>query len=154
MGHQVAVPHDLSGIPDWINGTINNPSSLYEMGPAGATLEGFMINWMLNKLGWFKGKNLCDFRKLNKNGSGILTHGGSIANMTALSSARAAIAPNAWEDGSPEDLVVMGPSTAHYSILRALSIMGMGKKAFVPIPVDKNEVIITSTLEEIYAQVK
>ena len=51
MGHQVAVPHDLSGIPDWINGTINNPSSLYEMGPAGATLEGFMINWMLNKLG-------------------------------------------------------------------------------------------------------
>jgi L-2,4-diaminobutyrate decarboxylase len=74
--------------------------------------------------------------------------------MTALSSARAAIAPNAWEDGTPEDLVVMGPSTAHYSILRALSIMGMGKKAFVPIPVDENEVIITSTLEEIYTQIK
>lgn len=154
MGHQVAVPHDLSGIPDWINGTINNPSSLYEMGPAGATLEGFMINWMIKKLGWFKGKNLCDFSRLTKNGSGILTHGGSIANMTALSSARAAIAPNAWEDGTPEDLVVMGPSTAHYSILRALSIMGMGKKAFVPIPVDENEVIITSTLEEIYTQIK
>jgi L-2,4-diaminobutyrate decarboxylase len=113
-----------------------------------------MINWMLKKLGWFKGKNLCDFSRLTKNGSGILTHGGSIANMTALSSARAAIAPNAWEDGTPEDLVVMGPSTAHYSILRALSIMGMGKKAFVPIPVDENEVIITSTLEEIYTQIK
>ena len=34
MGHQVAVPQDLSGVPDWIHGTINNPSSLYEMGPA------------------------------------------------------------------------------------------------------------------------
>ena len=56
MGHQVAVPHDLSGIPDWIHGTINNPSSLYEMGPAGATLEAFMINWMLSQLGWFRGK--------------------------------------------------------------------------------------------------
>ena len=54
MGHQVAVPQDLSGIPDWIHGTINNPSSLYEMGPVGATLEGFMINWMLSKLNWFK----------------------------------------------------------------------------------------------------
>ena len=58
MGHQVAVPHDLSGIPDWIHGTINNPSSLYEMGPAGATLEAFMINWMLSQLGWFSGKSL------------------------------------------------------------------------------------------------
>ena len=62
MGHQVAVPQDLSGIPDWIHGTINNPSSLYEMGPAGATLEGFMINWMLSKLNWFKGKNFYDFK--------------------------------------------------------------------------------------------
>ncbi len=35
MGHQVAVPQDLSGIPELIHGTINNPSSLYEMGPAG-----------------------------------------------------------------------------------------------------------------------
>ena len=26
MGHQVAVPQDLSGIPDWIHGTVNNPS--------------------------------------------------------------------------------------------------------------------------------
>ena len=154
MGHQVAVPHDLAGIPDWIHGTVNNPSSLYEMGPAGATLEGFMINWMLSKLGWFYGTGLYDFRKLIKNGSGILTHGGSIANMTALSSARAAIAPESWEDGSPDDLVVMGPSTSHYSILRALSIMGMGKKAFIPVPVDKNEVMITSALEDVYKQIK
>ena len=128
MGHQVAVPQDLSGIPDWIHGTINNPSSLYEMGPAGATLEAFMINWMLNKLGWFKGTNLCDFNTHQKNGSGVLTHGGSIANLTALSAARAAIAPEAWTEGNPSDLVVMGPVTAHYSIARALSIMGMGKK--------------------------
>ena len=62
MGHQVAVPQDLSGIPDWIHGSINNPSSLYEMGPAGATLEAYMINWMLSQLGWFKGNNLYDFK--------------------------------------------------------------------------------------------
>ena len=39
MGHQVAVPHDLSGIPELIHGTINNPSSLYEMGPAGGLVK-------------------------------------------------------------------------------------------------------------------
>lgn len=153
MGHQVAVPQDLSGIPDWIHGTINNPSSLYEMGPAGAALEGFMINWMLSKLNWFKGKDLCDFSKQPSNGSGILTHGGSIANLTALSAARAAIAPEAWTKGNPDDLVVIGPASAHYSIGRALSIMGMGENAYVPVPVDSNEVILTTHLERIYKKV-
>jgi len=154
VGHQVAVPQDLSGIPDWIHGTINNPSSLYEMGPSGATLEGFMINWMLSKLNWFKGNDLYDFSNHKDNGSGTLTHGGSIANMTALSAARAKIAPESWMEGSPKDLVVMGPSTSHYSIVRSLSIMGMGKNSFIPVPVDTNEVIQTEALENIYAQIK
>ena len=46
----------------------------------------------------------------------------------------------------------MGPSTAHYSIARAISIMGMGKNAFIPVPVDKNEVLIPSALEEVYKE--
>lgn len=154
MGHQVAVPQDLSGIPDWIHGTINNPSSLYEMGPAGATLEAFMINWMLSKLDWFKGNDLCDFNPYPKNGSGLLTHGGSIANLTALSAARALIAPEAWTEGNPSDLVIIGPASAHYSIARALSIMGMGKNAYVSVPVDQNEVIQTTHLERVYEEVK
>ena len=154
MGHQVAVPQDLSGIPDWIHGTINNPSSLYEMGPAGATLESFMINWMLSKLNWFKGNDLCDFDYHQNNGSGILTHGGSVANLTALSAARAAIAPNAWTEGNPNDLVVIGPASAHYSISRSLSIMGMGKNAFIPVPVDSNEIILTYHLETILKDIK
>ena len=152
MGHQVAVPQDLSGIPDWIHGSINNPSSLYEMGPAGATLEAYMINWMLAQLGWFQGVNLHDFKLHQNSGSGILTHGGSIANLSALSAARAAIAPEAWTEGSPKDLVVMGPQTSHYSIARAISIMGMGKNAFVPVPVDENEVLVISALDEVYQE--
>jgi L-2,4-diaminobutyrate decarboxylase len=154
MGHQVAVPHSLSGIPDWIHGTINNPSSLYEMGPAGAALEGYMVHWMLDQFGWFKGTDYNDFKRYTDNGSGFLTHGGSIANLTALSAARAEIAPKAWNEGSPKDLVVMGPDNAHYSILRALSIMGMGKNSFVPVPVDENEIIDTQALESVYQKVK
>ncbi len=154
MGHQVAVAQDLSGIPELIHGTVNNPSSLYEMGPAGAAIEGFMINWMLSKLNWFKGDDLYDFKFKSDSGSGILTHGGSVANLTALSAARAAIAPEAWTEGNPNDLVVMGPETAHYSVARALSIMGMGKNAFIPVPVDSNEVIQADQLEVVYQQIK
>ena len=89
--HQVAVLHDLSGIPELIHGTINNPSSLYEMGPAGGTCEGFMINWMLKKMGWLNGRDDYDFHFAPGKASGLLTHGGSVANLTALAAAEAAV---------------------------------------------------------------
>lgn len=150
MGHQVAVPHDLSGIPELIHGTINNPSSLYEMGPAGGTCEGYMINWMLEKIGWLEHNNLYDFHFKPKQASGLLTHGGSVANLTALAAARAAIAPEAWTEGNPNDLVVIGAASAHYSIARALSILGLGKKAFYPVAVDENEVLRIEDLSRVY----
>lgn len=150
MGHQVAVPHDLSGIPELIHGTINNPSSLYEMGPAGGTCEGYMINWMLEKIGWLEHDNLYDFHFKPKQASGLLTHGGSVANLTALAAARAAIAPEAWTEGNPNDLVVIGAASAHYSIARALSILGLGKKAFYPVAVDENEVLRIEDLSRVY----
>ena len=150
MGHQVAVPQDLSGIPELIHGTINNPSSLYEMGPAGATAEGFMINWMLDKVGWLDGRGYYDFHFQPGKASGILTHGGSVANLTALAAARAAIAPEAWVEGNPSDLVVIGAASVHYSIARALSILGLGKNAFYPVAVDENEVLRIDQLEVVY----
>ena len=152
MGHQVAVPHDLSGIPELIHGTINNPSSLYEMGPAGGTCEGFMINWMLDKVGWLNGRDYYDFDFKPGIASGLLTHGGSMANLTALAAARAAIAPDAWTEGNPGDLVVIGAASAHYSIARALSILGLGKKAFYPVAVDENEVLQINDLQRVYQQ--
>ena len=153
-GHQVAVPQELSGIPELIHGTINNPSSLYEMGPAGGTLEGFMINWMLDKVGWLQGKDYYNFKFESGSSSGLLTHGGSVANLTALAAARAKAAPDAWQYGNPKNLVVMGAATAHYSIARALSLLGMGSEAFVPVPVDENEVMQAEYLENIYDDLK
>ena len=152
MGHQVAVPQELSGIPELIHGTINNPSSLYEMGPAGSTCEGFMINWMLNKLGWLKNKDFYDFKFKPGQPSGVLTHGGSIANLTALTAARSKISPDSWDIGNPSNLVVIGSASAHYSIVRSLSILGLGRKSFIAVPVDKNEVIKIDQLKKIYNQ--
>jgi len=73
-----------------------------------------------------------------------------MANLTALLSARAAIAPNAWREGNPDDLVVLGSELWHYSVSRAVSIMGLGSKSFLPIDVDKNGVITMEGLEKAY----
>ncbi len=150
IGHQVAVPHVASGIADFIHGVINNPMAIYEMGPAAAVIEKFIVNWMLDKIGWFKGSHLSDFNKIEGNGGGVLTHGGSLANLTALSAARANIAPDSWTNGTPSDLVILAPEEAHYSIARSISIMGMGQNAIIPVAVNKLKVMKPEALLPAY----
>ncbi len=154
IGHQVAVPHVATGIADFIHGTINNPMAIYEMGPAAAAIEKFMVNWMLDKIGWFQGTHLGDFSKIDFNGGGVLTHGGSLANLTALCAARAKIAPDAWTKGTPNDLVILASEEAHYSIARTISIMGMGKDAIIPVAVDDLKVMNPEALFPTYQKIK
>ena len=45
LGHQCAVPNLGSFIGSAVDGLINNPMAIYEMGPAAATMEKVVINW-------------------------------------------------------------------------------------------------------------
>ncbi|MEM1120288.1 MAG: pyridoxal-dependent decarboxylase [Bacteroidota bacterium] len=154
IGHQVAVPHVASGLADFIHGVVNNPMAIYEMGPAASAIEHVIINWMLEKVGWFDGEHLGDFQKTATSAGGVLTHGGSAANLTALLAARAAIAPDAWVEGNPDDLVVLGSEVAHYCIARSISIMGLGKNAFRPVAVNNWEVLKPEDLRPTYQRAK
>ncbi|MEM1082476.1 MAG: pyridoxal-dependent decarboxylase, partial [Pseudomonadota bacterium] len=133
MAHQVSVPDYPAGLAAMLNGLTNNPMAVYEMGPAAAALEFAVINWMLEAVGWSAQPMRLDNANA-QHGAGVLTHGGSLANLTCLLAARGRAAPNAWQDGVPDDLVVMVPPTSHYSIARALSIIGLGEAAIEPMP--------------------
>lgn len=152
IGHQVSSSHLISAVADFLHGAINNPMAIYEMGPSGAVIEQAMINWMLTQAGWFVGDSPSDFTHVVGNGGGVLTHGGSLANLTALLAARAHIAPEAWIEGNPGDLVVMGSEVAHYSIARAVSIIGMGKRSMIAVPSDAHEVLRPECLQASYDQ--
>ncbi len=52
MAHQVAVPHYAGALGALINGVTNNAMAIYEMGPGASSIEFFLINWMLSKVGW------------------------------------------------------------------------------------------------------
>ncbi|WP_162794959.1 pyridoxal phosphate-dependent decarboxylase family protein [Nonomuraea lactucae] len=123
LGHQSASPDFPAALADFVHGATNNPMAIYEMGAAAATVEFEVLRWMLAKVGF-------------PAGGGVLTHGGSLANLTALLAARARAAPDAWEDGVPDDLVILTPPSAHYSISRAASILGLGQRALVPLETD------------------
>lgn len=137
LAHQVACPDIPAALADLIHGTINNPAAIYEMGAANASTEFVVLEWMLEKVGWSPAES-----------AGVLTHGGSLANLTALLAARARIAPDAWTHGTPPDLAVLAPPSVHYSIRRAVSILGLGEEAVCELEVDELERIRVDRLED------
>lgn len=125
LGHQITAPDFPAALADFVHGAANNPMAIYEMGASAATVEFEVLRWMLEKVGY------------GEAGGGVLTHGGSLANLTALLAARAAVAPEAWTDGVPGDLALLAPESAHYSLTRAAAILGLGERAVVPLGVDR-----------------
>jgi L-2,4-diaminobutyrate decarboxylase len=149
MAHQVTVPHVAGSLGSLLDGFTNNPMAIYEMGPAAASIEFVLINWMLEKIGWpptpwpSEGGG-------GGHGAGVLTHGGSLANLTALVAARNRVAPDVWHDGNPAKLAVLASPAAHYAVARAVGIMGLGHRAVFTLPVDRRGVIEPGKLEETY----
>ncbi|MGJ8662584.1 MAG: pyridoxal phosphate-dependent decarboxylase family protein [Marinicella sp.] len=149
MAHQVASPAIPSALADLIHGSINNPGAIYEMGSTAASLEHVVLNWMLNKLDWLPEPLI---ETTQPHGAGVLMNGGSIANLVSLLAARSNSAPDAWEKVNPRNLKKMAPANSHYSVERALSIMGLGSQSLVHVAVDKNEKIIPDALAEAIIQ--
>ncbi|AWK89930.1 pyridoxal phosphate-dependent decarboxylase family protein [Azospirillum thermophilum] len=136
MAHQVAVPHPAGAVAALVDAFTNNAMAIYEMGPAAATVEQAVLNWMLRKVGWRPAPMPGSGEPADHHGGGVLTHGGSLANLTALSAARARVAPEAWRDGTPGNLVIVAPAGCHYSIARAAGILGLGQRAVRSAPTD------------------
>ena len=135
MALQGAVPHHLAAVGDFVKGIGNCDGAVYELGPATVAMELEIINWMLSLVGW-------------PEGDGLLTHGGTLGNLTALLSARARACPEAWSEGVPGSLAVLVPKSTHYSVARAVAILGMGSRAVAEIPVDARDVLRPESLED------
>jgi len=129
MAHQVAVPQPLGAVGSLVDGLCNNAMAIYEMGPAAAAIEFTLVNWMLAKVGWTPAPPPPGADPQAASGGGVLTHGGSLANLTALMAARGRVDPDAWQAGIRRDLVLWAPPACHYSIARAAGIMGLGQRA-------------------------
>jgi len=150
IAHQVSVPDYPSVLAGMVNAITNNPMAIYEMGPAAASLEFGVVNWMLKKVGWTPEPmpdTVSDDYDRSSHAAGVLVHGGSLANLTAMMAARARVAPNAWTKGTPNDLAIMVPKVSHYSNERAVAILGLGTDAIYPIDTDEWGVIKVASLD-------
>lgn len=124
LAHQVAAPHPAAAWATLVEGFSNNPMGVYEMGPAAASIEAFVIDWLISKVGWTSAPLGQD----TAGAGGVLTHGGSLANLTALITARGRFDGSLWAKGSPGDLALIASAGCHYSVARAAGIMGIGEE--------------------------
>ena len=127
VGHQVTPPLPAAALCDLVGSLLNNGTAVYEMGPVTTALERLLIRFMATTLGMPAGAD------------GVFTSGGSAGNLTALLAARQARAGfDVWTTGSAggPPLAFLCSEQAHYSLSRALQIMGLGAQAAWPVPVD------------------
>ena len=137
MGHQVTPPLPITAMAGMLTGMLNNGMAVYEMGLVSNPLERILSELLAKRIGF------------DQNSGGLLTSGGTLANLTALLAARAA-KTGVWEEGNAEKLAVMVSAEAHYCIDRAARIMGMGSDGIIKIPTNDKLQIRTDLLEKYY----
>ena len=128
MAHQVPPPLPGAALAELVAAMLNNGMAVFEMGPAAVPVELAVIDWMCDKLGY------------PESAGGVMTSGGSLGNLTALLAMRQAHAGfDAWKDGAHggPPLAVVTSAEAHYSVARALRIMGWGDAGVIAAPVDE-----------------
>ncbi|MCA1756575.1 MAG: aminotransferase class I/II-fold pyridoxal phosphate-dependent enzyme [Bacteroidales bacterium] len=124
IGHQCTSPLPLGALSHLTATLLNNGSAVYEMGPANSAMERAVIKHLAAKMGF------------DKKADGILTHGGSAGNLTALLAARQAkCSYNIWEEGVRENMKpgFLVSAESHYSVVRNLKIMGLGAESAVTV---------------------
>ena len=141
MGHQVSSPLPESALADFFSAFLNNSSVVFEMGPVSAAMEKICVRWMADQIGF------------GASADGVLTSGGTLGNLTALLAARQAKAPfDIWNEGvnGHEPLAVLVSEQTHYSVKRAVQIMGLGEQGAIPVPCDEEYRMSVAELQRCY----
>ena len=136
-GHQVAVPLPQLAWLQAATALLNNGMAIDEMGPASSPMEEAVM------------QEIAQFMGLGSASGGILCHGGTLANLTALLAARQRKATgNAWKDGSERKCAVLVSEHAHYCVDRAVRVMGWGEAGTVKVRTLSNHQIDPESLRE------
>ncbi len=143
VGHQVTAPLPSSIMGGWLDTFLSNSGAVYEMGMTINALEHVVTNWFAQQIGYAE------------NAYGFITSGGTLANLTALLTARAIKAPEeVWTEGTTTRLAIMVSEQAHYCVDRAARIMGLGNDGIIKVPVNEHFQMKTELLEPLLADAK
>ena len=141
MGHQVSAPSPIAALSGVLTSVLNNGGAVYEMGLVNNPLEKVISKYLASKIGY------------DENADGFLTSGGTLANLTALLTARAKYS-EVWERGTTKKMAVMVSEEAHYCIDRAARIMGLGTEGIIKVPINDLFQLETGLLQTYFNNAK
>lgn len=129
IGHQVPASIPLAGLFDAIGSVTNQVMAIYEMGPWATSVERAMVQAVGEQIGFTEGEF-----------DGLVTHGGSLANLTGLLTARNVSLGDSWAAGlasreGPQPVLVCHQH-AHYSVSRTAGVLGLGTENIVRVATD------------------
>lgn len=111
-----------AAIADYLAAVTNRYASVYASSPGAVVLEANMVHWLCSIIGYGSGSG------------GYLSSGGSIANLTAVVTARD---DSGHRAEAYHKMVVYLSSQTHHCVDRALNIAGMGECVRRAIPLDE-----------------
>ncbi len=158
IGHQVPAPVPIAGLFDAVGAVTNQVMAIYEMGPWATAVERALINRLGEQIGWKRDEF-----------AGLVTHGGSLGNLTGLLTARNVKLGESWECGVGDSVsqatlgalnasrgsdsptgqpTIIVQGDAHYSVARAAGIIGIGTKNVVRAELDARRKLDPQKLDE------
>lgn len=139
IGHQVSPTAPITILSSMVSAALNNGTAVYEMGIVTNPIERIITDLICTKIGY------------DSKSSGFLTSGGTLANLTALLTARKTKVPHdVWNEGNTKPLGILVSEEAHYCIERAAKIMGLGEQGIIKVPTKADFSMVTSALETEY----
>ncbi len=140
VGHQVPASVPVAGLFDAIGSVTNQVMAIYEMGPWATAVERAVLEAVGQRIGFAKGSF-----------AGLVTSGASLANLTALLTARNVALGDSWRRGlsrRDEAPVLVAHAEAHYCIGRAAGILGIGADQVIPAALDHRRAMDPNRLDE------
>jgi len=137
FGYVLGSGEPIAAAADLLASVLNQNVTAWRSGPAAATIEQVVIDWLAQAAG-------CH------GFVGSLTGGGSSANLMALAMARESRIP-ANESGVDSSGTVYASEQVHMSIPKAMAVLGLGRKQLRLIPCDEQFRIRLDLLREAIA---
>jgi len=136
FGYVLGSGEPAAAAADLLCSVLNQNVTAWRSAPAGVTLERTVVGWLAEALA-------C------RNFQGLLTGGGSSANLMALAMARKAAAPaNELGLHAGVPLAVYASTEVHMSISKAVALLGIGRENLRLIAVDDSFRMLPDQLEQ------
>ncbi|MEM6719431.1 MAG: aminotransferase class V-fold PLP-dependent enzyme [Bacteroidota bacterium] len=127
MGRQFSGVIPITGLTDLLTSMMSQPSSFYESAQLPSMVEKVIAKEFGDLLGW--NPDSYDM---------VTTSGGSLANITAILTARNTKVPDFTNFKKLKKSIpaIAVSADVHYSIKRAVGILGIGEKQLIPLPIN------------------